>query len=101
MRQSWETMTSVSAGHIILTPTQPVGRDRQTIQDEEVVVREGRAQLCCCYCRCPRARCCSVLPDSVASNEFYASARGGYVPVPAGIPIKSFAFDQYQIVSNS
>ena len=24
MRQSWETMTSVSAGHIILTPTQPV-----------------------------------------------------------------------------
>ena len=23
MRQSWETMTSVSAGHIILTPTQP------------------------------------------------------------------------------
>ena len=27
MRQSWETMTSVSAGHIILTPTQPVGSD--------------------------------------------------------------------------
>ena len=25
MRQSWETMTSVSAGHIIQTPTQPVG----------------------------------------------------------------------------
>ena len=25
MRQSWETMTSVSAGHVILTPTQPVG----------------------------------------------------------------------------
>ena len=25
MRESWETMTSVSAGHIILTPTQPVG----------------------------------------------------------------------------
>ena len=25
MRQSWETMTSVSAGHILLTPTQPVG----------------------------------------------------------------------------
>ena len=25
MRQSWETMTSVSAGHIILTPTRPVG----------------------------------------------------------------------------
>ena len=24
-RQSWETMTSISAGHIILTPTQPVG----------------------------------------------------------------------------
>ena len=24
-RQSWETMTSVSAGHVILTPTQPVG----------------------------------------------------------------------------
>ena len=28
MRQSWETMTSVSAGHIILTPTQPVGSKR-------------------------------------------------------------------------
>ena len=28
MRQSWETMTSVSAGHIILTPTQPVGSGR-------------------------------------------------------------------------
>ena len=25
MRQSGETLTSVSAGHIILTPTQPVG----------------------------------------------------------------------------
>ena len=25
MRQSGEAMTSVSAGHIILTPTQPVG----------------------------------------------------------------------------
>ena len=25
MAQSWETMTSASAGHIILTPTQPVG----------------------------------------------------------------------------
>ena len=25
MRQSWETMTSVSAGHIIMTPTPPVG----------------------------------------------------------------------------
>ena len=28
MRQSWETMASVSAGHIILTPTQPVGSGR-------------------------------------------------------------------------
>ena len=28
MRQSWEVMTSVSAGHIILTPTQPVGSGR-------------------------------------------------------------------------
>ena len=28
MRQSWETMTSVSAGHIIQTPTQPVGSGR-------------------------------------------------------------------------
>ena len=28
MRQSWETMTSVSAGHIILTPTHPVGSGR-------------------------------------------------------------------------
>ena len=28
MRHSWETMTSVSAGHIILTPTQPVGSGR-------------------------------------------------------------------------
>ena len=28
MRQSGEIMTSVSAGHIILTPTQPVGSGR-------------------------------------------------------------------------
>ena len=28
MRHSWETMTSVSAGHIIQTPTQPVGSGR-------------------------------------------------------------------------
>ena len=28
MRQSWETMTSVSAGLIILTPSQPVGNGR-------------------------------------------------------------------------
>ena len=28
MRQSWKTMTSVSAGRIILTPTQPVGSGR-------------------------------------------------------------------------
>ena len=28
MSTSWETMTSVSAGHIILTPTQPVGSGR-------------------------------------------------------------------------
>ena len=28
MRQSWETMTSASAGHIILTSTQPVGSGR-------------------------------------------------------------------------
>ena len=28
MRQSWETMTFISAGHIILTPTQPVGSGR-------------------------------------------------------------------------
>ena len=28
MRQSWETMASVSAGHIIVTPTQPVGSGR-------------------------------------------------------------------------
>ena len=28
MRQSWETMTSVSAGHIILTPTQLIGSGR-------------------------------------------------------------------------
>ena len=28
MRQSWETMTSVSADHIIQTPTQPVGSGR-------------------------------------------------------------------------
>ena len=28
MGQSWDTVTSVSAGHIILTPTQPVGSGR-------------------------------------------------------------------------
>ena len=28
IRQSWETMTSVSAGHVIMTPIQPVGSGR-------------------------------------------------------------------------
>ena len=28
MRQGWETRTPVSAGHTILTPTQPVGNGR-------------------------------------------------------------------------
>ena len=32
MRESWETMTSVSAGHIILTPTQPVGSGRDMVR---------------------------------------------------------------------
>ena len=35
MGQSWETMTSVSAGHIILTPTQPVG-SRQKFMLREI-----------------------------------------------------------------
>ena len=30
MRQSWETMNSASAGHIILTSTQPVGSGNLT-----------------------------------------------------------------------
>ena len=30
MRQSGQTMTSVSAGHIILTTTQPIGRRAAT-----------------------------------------------------------------------
>ena len=34
MRKSWETMTSVSAGHIIQTPTQPVGSGRPQNREE-------------------------------------------------------------------
>ena len=41
MRQSWETMTSVSAGHIILTPTQPVGSGR--LQRPGPLHQESRA----------------------------------------------------------
>ena len=44
MRQSWETMTSVSAGHIILTPTQPVGSGRpQRGSNPEPAHQESRA----------------------------------------------------------
>ena len=44
MRQSWETMTSVSAGHIILTPTQPVGSGRpQRGSNPEPPHQESRA----------------------------------------------------------
>ena len=44
MRQSWETMTSVSAGHIILTPTQPVGSGRpQRKSNPESPHQESRA----------------------------------------------------------
>ena len=47
MRQSWETMTSVSSGHIILTPTQPrqpVGSGRpQRESNPEPPHQESRA----------------------------------------------------------
>ena len=44
MRQSWETMTSISAGHIILTPTQPVGSGRpQRGSNPEPPDQESRA----------------------------------------------------------
>ena len=36
MRQSWETMTSVSANNIILTPTQPVGSGRPHCESNPV-----------------------------------------------------------------
>ena len=39
MRQSWETMTSVSAGHIILTPTQPVGSGRSGNRTRHLLTR--------------------------------------------------------------
>ena len=39
MRQSWETMTSVSAGHIIQTPTQPVGSGRPQRESNPGVAR--------------------------------------------------------------
>ena len=43
-RQSWETMTSVSASHIILTPTQPVGSGRlQRESNPEPPHQESRA----------------------------------------------------------
>ena len=42
MRQSWETMTSVSAGHMILTPTQPVGSGRpQRESNHEKALKTG------------------------------------------------------------
>ena len=45
MRQSRETMTSVSAGHIILTPTQPVGSLRpQRESNPGPLHQESRAQ---------------------------------------------------------
>ena len=44
MRESWETMTSVSAGHIILTPTQPVGSGRPRRESNpEPPYQESRA----------------------------------------------------------
>ena len=44
MRHSWETITSVTAGHIILTPTQPVGSGRSQRQSNpEPPHQESRA----------------------------------------------------------
>ena len=43
MRQSWETMTSVSACHIILTPTQPVGSGRPQRESNPGPHQESRA----------------------------------------------------------
>ena len=48
-RQSWETMTSISAGHIILTPTQPVvEKELKWIQlIWNVLVRRGHSSRGC------------------------------------------------------
>ena len=43
MRQSGETMTSVSAGHIILTPTQPVRERAATAGIERGPLTKSRA----------------------------------------------------------
>ena len=43
MRQSWETMTSVSTGHIILTPTQPVGRGQPQPNRTQDLLSRSRA----------------------------------------------------------
>ena len=43
MRQSWEIMTSVSAGHIILTPTQPVGSGQPHRESNPNILSRSRA----------------------------------------------------------
>ena len=42
-RQSWETMTSISARHIILTPTQPVGSGRPQRNRTRNILTRSRA----------------------------------------------------------
>ena len=56
MRQSWETMTSVSAGHIILTPTQPVGSGRPHGNRTRDLLTRSRALYRLSY-RAPLCQC--------------------------------------------
>ena len=50
MRQSWETMTSVSADYIILTPTQLVGRGRPLQESNPGLPHQESHALPLSYC---------------------------------------------------
>ena len=50
MRQSWGTMTSASAGHIILTPTQPVGSGRPQPGSNRNLLTKSRGLYRLSYC---------------------------------------------------
>ena len=81
MRQSWETMTSVSAGHIILTPTQPVGSGRPLRESNPGPPQQESRALPLSY-RAP-------LPHILQSWETMTSVSAGHIILTPTQPVGS------------
>ena len=70
MRHSWETMTSVSAGHITLTPTQPVrcGRPQRELNPEPPHQESCALQQSCIHL--------FISPTNCSQHQIFESFQG-------------------------